>query len=164
MARLREKYQGLKSDLVKVKSSLSLAGALTKFFRERVKLKRAEEESKGFLIAGPKDFLTWSAHGFTKLRQSYCRLLKHARCDSPIFRQESCSLPSQVSVHSALITNLFLSDAVTASSNLSRPSCLELSNLPRVIAAAAVLFQSVHATQKLNADFRRILVRTRSRS
>jgi hypothetical protein len=39
------------------------------------------------------------------------------------------------------------------------------SNLrPRVIAVAAVLFDSVHATQKLYADFHRILQRTRSQS
>jgi hypothetical protein len=53
MARLREKYQGLKSDLVKVKSSLSLAAALIKFFRERVTLKRAEEEVKRLLDSRP---------------------------------------------------------------------------------------------------------------
>jgi hypothetical protein len=52
------------------------------------------------------------------------------------------------------ITRRYLLSIVSCDSNL----------LPRAIAVAAVLFESVHATQKLYAGFHRIVERTHSRS
>jgi hypothetical protein len=82
MAGLKETYHGLKSDLVKLNSSLSLAAALPKFFRERVTLQRAEEEIKRLLDTRIARFFELAQTQIYKCPDSpYRKLLKHAGCE-----------------------------------------------------------------------------------
>lgn len=82
MAGLKETYHGLKSDLVKLNSSLSLAAALPKFFRERVTLQRAEEEIKRLLDTRIARFFELARTQIYKCPDSpYRKLLKHAGCE-----------------------------------------------------------------------------------
>ena len=57
MANFKQNYHQLKSDLVNVKHTLSLLGALPKFFRERVTLQQAEAEIKRLLDTRVERFL-----------------------------------------------------------------------------------------------------------
>jgi hypothetical protein len=82
MAGLKEKYQGLKSDLVNVKRSLALAAALPKFFRERVTLQQAEEEIKRLLDTRVERFFELvRAQIYERPDSPYRKLLKHAGCE-----------------------------------------------------------------------------------
>jgi hypothetical protein len=82
MAGLKQTYHGLKSDLGKLNSSLILAAALPKFFRERVTLRQAEEEIKGLLDTRIERFFALVRTQIYKRPGSpYCKLLKHAGCE-----------------------------------------------------------------------------------
>jgi hypothetical protein len=82
MSRLRDKYHGLKSDLVKIKSSVVLAAALPKFFRERITLQRAEEEVKRLLDSRVERFFGLvRARIYESPASPYRRLLKRAGCE-----------------------------------------------------------------------------------
>ncbi|MGH7827887.1 MAG: hypothetical protein ACREQ7_22265, partial [Candidatus Binatia bacterium] len=81
MAGVRESYQELKFDLVKIKSSLGLAAALPKFFRERVTLQQAEEEVKNLLDTRAERFLQLArAQIYERSGSPYQKLLEHAGC------------------------------------------------------------------------------------
>jgi hypothetical protein len=82
MARLREKYHGLRSDLVKIKSSLALAVALPKFFRDQITLQRAEEEVKRLLDSRVERFFDLvRARIYECPASPYRRLLKYSGCE-----------------------------------------------------------------------------------
>jgi hypothetical protein len=72
----------LKSDLVNVKRTLVVAAALPRFFRERMTLKRAEEEIKTLLDARVERFLELVRSEVYERRNSpYLPLFRHAGCE-----------------------------------------------------------------------------------
>lgn len=82
MAGLRENYHQLKSDLVNVKRTLSLAAALPRFFRERITLQQAEEEIKRLLDTRMERFLEMvRSQIYERPETPYLRLLKHTGCE-----------------------------------------------------------------------------------
>jgi hypothetical protein len=81
MARLKESYRQLKSDLVNAKRSLVLAAALPKFFRQRITLKQAEEQVKRLLDTRVERFLDLArAQIYGRSASPYRHLLEHAGC------------------------------------------------------------------------------------
>ena len=82
MAGLKKHYQRLKSDLTNVKSSLALAAALPKFFRERITLQQTEEEVKRLLDTRVERFLELvNTQIYQRPDSVYLRLLQHAGCE-----------------------------------------------------------------------------------
>ena len=81
MSHLRENYHQLKSNLIKLKQSVSFAAALPKFFREQMSLQQAEETIKRLLENREENFLELVRRRVYERPESpYLRLLKHAGC------------------------------------------------------------------------------------
>ena len=80
--RLRDKYDGLRSDLGKFKGSVMLAAALPKFFRDRITLQRAEEGVKRLLDSRVERFLdVVHTQIYERPASPYRKLLKYAGCE-----------------------------------------------------------------------------------
>ena len=81
IAALKDKYQELRSDLGKIKSSLALTAALPKFFRERITLQQAEEEVRSLHSRVERFLDLVRARIYQCPASPYRRLLKHAACE-----------------------------------------------------------------------------------
>jgi hypothetical protein len=82
MTNLKQTCHQLKLDVINIKRTLALAAALPKFFRERIALQRAEEETKRLLGTRVERFLELVRSEVYERRNSpYLPLLRHAGCD-----------------------------------------------------------------------------------
>ena len=82
MTNLKQTYHQLKSDFINIKRTLALAAALPKFFRERITLHRAQEETKRLLDARAERFLELvRSQIYERPGSPYLSLLRHAGCE-----------------------------------------------------------------------------------
>jgi hypothetical protein len=82
MPALQQFYHSLLSDLLKVRNDLGVIAAMPGFFRDRISLQRAEEETKRLLDTRDERFLGLLHAGiYNRPDSAYLRLLKHAGCE-----------------------------------------------------------------------------------
>jgi hypothetical protein len=88
-ASLGVSYERLRSDATKVRNVLAVAAALPRFFRERITVQQAEEETKRLLATRVERFLELVRQQIYERPDSpYLRLLKHAGCAFSDLRTE----------------------------------------------------------------------------
>lgn len=82
MARLKDRYYQLKSDINKVSSSLAALVAVPRLYRERISLRQAEEQIQWLLDTRVERFLELArSQVYNRPESPYLRLLKHAGCE-----------------------------------------------------------------------------------
>jgi len=102
---LNTRYRRAREDLGKIGSTVALAAALPKFFRERITLQQAEEEIKRLLEKRVERFLDLArTEIYERPGSPYLKLLKHAGC-------EFSDLDTQVRRHGLEATLVVLANA-----------------------------------------------------
>ncbi|MDH3444178.1 MAG: hypothetical protein OEN50_09675 [Deltaproteobacteria bacterium] len=82
MTSLKDHYDQLKSDLVNIRRSSRLAAGLPRFFRERITLQQAEEETKRLVETRAERFLELvRSQIYERPGSPYQSLLRHAGCE-----------------------------------------------------------------------------------